>query len=232
MLEPYLDSGAMMTSYVAPIMRGGKRVGVAGVDVALSSLDTRIEGRQGAGLRLRVRRGRHRPARRLPARTRAGPASERRGRRKKRNVPGLAGIPAAAQAGRSGHLETVDPVTGKPAILFYAPVQDRRLELRRGRAEGRGARRRQPAAHTLILVGLLALLLVGAALVLLIASRLSRPVREVAAPPSGSPRATSTSPSRTASRGRDRPHGQRVPRDGRLAAREGRASPRRSPTAT
>jgi hypothetical protein len=44
MLEPYLESGAMMTSYVAPIERGGKRVGVAAVDLSLKSLDDRIKG--------------------------------------------------------------------------------------------------------------------------------------------------------------------------------------------
>jgi hypothetical protein len=40
-----------------------------------------------------------------------------------RHVGGLAGIPAAAKAGRSGSVETVDPVSGKPAVLFYTPVK-------------------------------------------------------------------------------------------------------------
>ena len=43
MLEPYLDSGAMMTSYVKPIKRAGKRVGVAAVDLSLKSLDARMK---------------------------------------------------------------------------------------------------------------------------------------------------------------------------------------------
>ena len=43
MLEPYLDSGTMMTSYVAPIERGGKRVGAVGIDLALRDLDARIK---------------------------------------------------------------------------------------------------------------------------------------------------------------------------------------------
>src|SRR5262249_14517507 len=42
-VQPYLDTGVMMTSYTTPIRRGGKPIGVAGVDVALSSLDTQTK---------------------------------------------------------------------------------------------------------------------------------------------------------------------------------------------
>ena len=41
----------------------------------------------------------------------------------RRHVEGLAGISAATKAGRAGHIETTDPVTGKDAVLFYAPVE-------------------------------------------------------------------------------------------------------------
>src|SRR4029077_12134822 len=43
MLEPYLDTGSMMTSYVTPIVRGSHRVGAAGVDIGLKNLDARTK---------------------------------------------------------------------------------------------------------------------------------------------------------------------------------------------
>src|SRR4051794_8683496 len=43
MLEPYLDSGVVMTSYVHPIQRGGKRIGVSAVDISLKALDARVK---------------------------------------------------------------------------------------------------------------------------------------------------------------------------------------------
>ena len=39
MLDPYFDSGAMMTSYTTAIERDGGAVGVTGIDVALDALD-------------------------------------------------------------------------------------------------------------------------------------------------------------------------------------------------
>ena len=39
MLDPYFDSGAMMTSYTTAIKRDGRTVGVSAVDVALTALD-------------------------------------------------------------------------------------------------------------------------------------------------------------------------------------------------
>ena len=38
-LDPYFDSGAMMTSYTTAIKRSGRTVGVTGIDVALTALD-------------------------------------------------------------------------------------------------------------------------------------------------------------------------------------------------
>ena len=43
-LEPYLDNDVMMTSYTTAIMRGGQAVGVVGVDVSLAALDKQAKG--------------------------------------------------------------------------------------------------------------------------------------------------------------------------------------------
>ncbi len=42
-VQPYLDTGTMMTSYTTPIRRHGKAIGVAGVDIALSTLDAQTK---------------------------------------------------------------------------------------------------------------------------------------------------------------------------------------------
>ena len=99
---------------------------------------------QGARLRLRVR-GRRTPACSSPFPKQKGWTGKKTlARSPSRARQGLEA--SRAQAG-AGHIETVDPVTGKPAVLFYAPVKTGRLELRRGRAEGRDPRRRPPPAH-------------------------------------------------------------------------------------
>ena len=89
------------------------------------------------------------------------------------------GVPAEATNGREGWVETKDPVNGRDVVMFHAPVKTGgwsfvavapKDEILAGVAALR---------TKLILVGLLALLLVGGALVF-VAGRLSRPVREVA----------------------------------------------------
>ena len=107
MLEPYLESGAMMTSYVAPIERGGRRVGVAGVD---SSLRTSTP----ASRRVKVLDSGYafvaadeRPARRVPGAEGLGRQEDRRGSPGS-VTSGPRGIPAAAKAGVPG--------TSRPSI--------------------------------------------------------------------------------------------------------------------
>ena len=194
MLEPYLDSGAMMTSYVTPIKRGGKRVGVAGVDLALQDLDARVKARQGARHRLRVRGVRHGPARRLPAAAGLGGQEDGRAdRAHSATSPGLAGDPGRRQGRRAGHVETVDPVTGKPAVLFYAPVKTGGWSFVAVAPKAEVLAGVNSLRTTLILVGLLALLLVIAGLLAFDRGPHQPPgARGGRRPPSGSPRATST----------------------------------------
>jgi methyl-accepting chemotaxis protein len=179
MLEPYLESGAMMTSYVTPIRRGGRRVGAAGSDIALRDLGARIKSVKvldtgyafvAADTGLLVAFPKHKGW--TGKQTVAQIA-------RKQNVAGLAGIPAAAMAGRSGHVETTDPVTGKDAVLFYAPVKTGGWSFVAVAPKDEMLAGVHKLRTTLIGVGLLALMLIAGALVL-IAGRISRPVREVA----------------------------------------------------
>ena len=162
MLEPYLDSGVMMTTYVSPIERGGKRVGAAGVDLALRDLDARIKRvkvldtgyafvASDSGLLVAFPR----------AEGLDGQADARADRRP-RHVDGLAGVPAAAKAGRAGHIETTDPVTGKDAVLFYAPVETGGWSFVAVAPTDELLAGVKRLRTTLIVLGLLALLLVGA----------------------------------------------------------------------
>jgi methyl-accepting chemotaxis protein len=173
MLEPYLDSGAMMTSYVAPIMRGGKRVGVAGIDLALRDLDARTK-------RVKVLDSGYAFVAADSGLLVSFPAKQGWTGKQTMAKLGVENITNAAKAGRSGHVETKDPVTGRDAVLFYAPVKtgDWRFVAVAPKSEVLAGVNR--LRTTLILVGLLALALIAAAIVL-IANRLSRPVRHVAA---------------------------------------------------
>jgi hypothetical protein len=114
MLEPYLESGAMMTSYVKPIQRAGKPVGVTAVDLSLKSLDARTKGVKvldsgyafvasdtGQLVAFPKQKGW------TGEKTVAQIASQR-------HVAGLAGIPAAAKAGRSSGWSFV-AVTPRPS---------------------------------------------------------------------------------------------------------------------
>ena len=179
MLEPYLDSGTVMTSYVKPIERGGRRVGVSAVDVSLKSLDARMKS-------VKVLKSGYAFVASDSGQLVAYPGQKGWAGKKtvaqiasQRHVSGLAGIPAAAKAGRSGFLETVDPVSGKPAVLFYTPVKTSGWSFVAVAPKAEVLAGVNRLRTTLILIGVLALIALGI-IVLFIASRLSRPVAEVA----------------------------------------------------
>ena len=165
-MDPYLESGTMMTSYTTAIMRGDRAVGVAAVDVSLKTLDKQAKATKvlDSGYAYVVA-----PSGTLVA---FPPKPKLAGTKKVK-------APAGAGEGRDGWVEGKDPVDGRDVVMFYAPVKTGgwsfvavapKDEILAGVAALR---------TKLILVGLIALLLVGGALVF-VAGRLSRPVREVA----------------------------------------------------
>jgi methyl-accepting chemotaxis protein len=177
--EPYVDDGVMMTSYTVPIVgAGGAAVGVAGVDVALSDLAAQAKAVRvlDSGYAFAVSRS---------GTVVAGPERKWLGTKtlaalaRQRHTPALARVATEVAAGRTGHVATTDPHTGKESVLFYAPV----------RTGGWGFVASAPrdeilaSVHALrtklILVGLAALLLVGA-LIALVATRIGRPVHDIA----------------------------------------------------
>ena len=156
MLEPYLDSGAMMTSYVTPIERGGKRVGAVGIDLALKRPRRPHQAREGARLRLRVRGREQRPARRLPGAEGLGRQEDLAEIATQRHVTGLGG--SAAARPRRGTSRRSTRSRGKPAVLFYAPVKTGGWSFVAVAPKDEMLAGVNSLRTTLILVGLLALL--------------------------------------------------------------------------
>ena len=145
MLEPYLDSGTMMTSYVTPIERGGKRVGAVGIDLALRDLDARIKRvkvldsgyafvASNSGLLVAFPRQKGWTGKQTLSRSRS------------RHVRAWRASPPPQGRSR-GPRRDDRPGDGQGRRAVLRAGEDRRLELRRGRAQGRDARRRQAPAH-------------------------------------------------------------------------------------
>jgi len=176
-IEPYLYSGVLMTSYTAPIIRDGRFVGIGGVDRSLASINAEIGARHyfKTGYAFLVSNGgifvASRDVKQVGNVTLQQFAAGR-------HNPVLAGIAAAIHAGRGGQVETTDPWSGKDVIMSYAPVTDGgwgyvvvvpKAEMLAGV---------NSLQRTLIIVGVLALLLVGVGIVL-VATRFTRPIGEV-----------------------------------------------------
>jgi methyl-accepting chemotaxis protein len=175
-VEPYLDEGVMMTTYTTSIRQGGRAIGAAGVDVALDTLDEQarsvdvldsgyafVASGTGALLAFPAEKGwAGKKTLRQLAGERKAPALERLG-----------------AGGKAGHVETVDPASGREAVLFHAPVKTGGWTFVAVAPKDEILASVGKLRTTLLLVGLLALLAVTA-VVVVIAGRLSRPVREVA----------------------------------------------------
>ena len=163
-LEPYVDTGTMMTSYTTPIMRGGHAVGVAGVDVALSTLD-----RQAKAIRV-LKSGYAFVAAPSGSLVAFPPRKGWAGTKTLRNL-GLRGL--------HGTVETRDPVSGRDVVIFTAKVPTGGWTFAAVAPKDEVLASVHQLRNTLLLIGLAALLVIGGALVL-VAQRIARPVREVA----------------------------------------------------
>jgi methyl-accepting chemotaxis protein len=163
-VPPYLDTGTMMTSYTTPIRRGGKAVGVAGVDIALSTLDAQAK-------RIRVLKSGYAFVAAPGGLLVSFPAHK-----------GWAGKRTVAQLGLRklhGPVEAVDPVTHRDVVIFTAKVATGGWTFAAVAPKAEVLAAVNGLRSTLILIGLAALAAVAAALALL-AGRIARPVREVA----------------------------------------------------
>ncbi len=118
-MEPFLYEGVLMVSYISPIMKDGKFIGISGMDASLNSIDEEIgkvkvydtgyafmTSKQGIFL--------SHPTNKDWIGTNS---------LKDINAPGFDQMAADIAAGKSGSIRTVDPVTGVDTNMFYAPIK-------------------------------------------------------------------------------------------------------------
>ncbi len=121
-IEPYLYEGVLMTSYMAPILDpSGNFVGVTGVDVSLSDLDAAVKKIKvfDSGYAFLVSNTTifvSAPDKELIGTKTLGEFAKEKGNAE------LAEMAAKIQEGKTGHLSTADPFTGKKVTMFYTPV--------------------------------------------------------------------------------------------------------------
>jgi methyl-accepting chemotaxis protein len=178
-MEPFLYDGVLMTSYITPIKRGGKFIGIGGVDRSLNAINKEVARVEvldsGYGL--------------LVSRTGifvSAPDKALIGKKTLRDVAKakhdrvLERVAAGVASGRPGRIEGTDPWTGKDVVFSWAPVGSSswgfvsvapKAEIFAGVSRLR---------TQLLLVSLLVLIAIGAVVVLL-ARRLTAPIAQVSA---------------------------------------------------
>jgi len=177
-IEPYLYEGTLITSFTAPILRDGRFIGVAQTDNELTQLDENVRRVKfldsgyafvvsNTGLFVSF------PDRRLIGTTTLQQYARRVG------DPVLAQVAAAVRAGRSARFETDDPRTGERVVMFTAPVRTGGWGFVTVAPESEILAEASSLRTTLLLLGLLALIVVGA-VVWWVALRLTKPIGEVA----------------------------------------------------
>jgi methyl-accepting chemotaxis protein len=178
-IEPYLYSGTLMTSYTSPITRGGKFVGIAGVDRSLAALDAEVKKVKvldsGYGL-LVSNTGIFVSA---PDKKAIGKGTLAKLGQSKDN-PVLTRAAADIAKGRGGQAETIDPFTGKDVIMSWAPVATGKWGYLTVAPIGEVLAPVNRLRTTLLTLGLVLLLGVGAA-ILFVANRLTKPIARVTA---------------------------------------------------
>jgi methyl-accepting chemotaxis protein len=178
--EPYWieSTKQMVASFLAPIRRDGKFIGLAGSDRTLDELNATIA-------KVRVLESGHAfvvaPSGLLVA-ARGGKADGKLTLQKlaeQRKAPGLAKLLAAVKAGRPGRVESVDPFTGEPSILFWAPVAGADWGLVASAPRDEVFAEVATLRRDMLALAVGALLLL-AGLVIVLAGRIARPLVEVA----------------------------------------------------
>ncbi len=174
--EPQVYDGMLMSSFTAPIVRDGKFVGAAGTDVKLNDVNARIAKVKAldTGYAFMVSRGGTFVASPKDKAIIGKKTLAKLGQEK--DLPQLGRIAADIKAGRSGHAQMTDPFTGEQSELFWASVgaSDWGMVLSVPTAEIMADANR---LRTLLLIaGLIGTLLVAAAIIV-IAGRLTKPLR-------------------------------------------------------
>ncbi len=177
-VEPYLFDGMLITSYTAPLLRDGRFIGTASVDMKLTDLGATVRAVRflDSGYAFVISsKGNFvaYPDRRLVGTTTLADYGARHGN------ADLAKVQQAVAAGRSARIETTDPRTGEQVVMFTAPVRTGGWGFVTVAPKSEILAQAHSLRTLLLIVGLIALI-VAAGVVWLIAARLSRPIRETA----------------------------------------------------
>ncbi|MCW3006812.1 MAG: methyl-accepting chemotaxis sensory transducer with Cache sensor [Solirubrobacterales bacterium] len=174
-VEPYLYQGVLMASYVAPIIRDGRFLGIAGNDATLTELDRGVRQIKvldsgyaflvsNAGMFVSA------PEKGLSGKQTLAKLGEQEGN------PQLVALAKAVQQGRSGQFETTDPWTGKQVVLSYAPVRAGHWSLVTVAPTGEVLAAANTLRWQLLVAGLVGILLITGAIAL-VAARLTKPLK-------------------------------------------------------
>jgi len=174
-IEPYLYEGELLTSYVAPILRNGRFVGIAGNDDALTTLNREVRD-------IRVLDSGYAMLLSAGGMFVAAPRDGLIGRRtlgdlaRDRGNEDLARVVRDVKAGRSGQLETTDPWTGEDVVMSYAPVTTGGWSVVTVAPRSEVLAAATTLRWQLIVTGLIGIIVIAVAIVLF-AGRITKPLR-------------------------------------------------------
>lgn len=117
--EPYLYQGELIVSYVSPVIRDEEFIGIGGVDVSLNYIDEDVS-------KVRIFDTGYAFTASNTGIFLTHPVNkEWIGTKTLQEFddPAISTMAEDIRAGEGGHVETIDPTTGKEVILFYEPVK-------------------------------------------------------------------------------------------------------------
>ncbi|MFN8201312.1 MAG: methyl-accepting chemotaxis protein [Solirubrobacteraceae bacterium] len=173
--EPFVYEGVLMSSFVAPILRGGRPVGVAGNDATATSL-------QQATAKIKVLDSGYAMLVSNQGMFIAAPDKKLAGKKtltqlgREKDVAQLAEVADAVRAGRNGQIEAKDPFTGKDVVMSYAPLDAGGWSLIAVAPKSEVLAEAHTLRWQLLLAGLIGILLIAAAIIV-IAGRITGPMK-------------------------------------------------------
>jgi PAS domain S-box-containing protein len=120
-IEPYLYNGTLMTSFISPILKNGKFIGLGGIDVSIDHLDRLIS-------RIRIQKTGYAYLVSKKGVFLSYPDKSFIGKKTLTQVAqetgdaSLPGILKNLGQGKEGYVDTKDPVTGTRIAIFYTPI--------------------------------------------------------------------------------------------------------------
>ncbi|MCK9520640.1 MAG: methyl-accepting chemotaxis protein, partial [Dehalococcoidia bacterium] len=177
-LDPFMYEGALMTSFVSPIIREGRFVGIGGVDVSLGTIDeivSQVEVFDTGYAFLVSNNGTfvsYGNKDLIGTKTLADWGADTAN-------SDLAAIQEAIAEGKEGHISTKDPLTGKKVEMFYSPVKTGQWGMVVVAPESEILAPVKRLQSVLILAGIVTVL-ATAGVIYLVADRLVKPLQRLA----------------------------------------------------